>query len=120
MIDFWFPKWTKRMLVKYADNRVLTSEELDDLRQRLKQFDVENPLVSIVIPAWNEEENITKTIASLAYNDFDFPCELFVVNNNSTDNTQAVLDNIGVRSLMELNQGIAPARRRGLLDARGK
>ena len=120
MIDFWYPKWIKLMLVKYADNRKLSTEELEDLRRRLKRFEVENPLVSIVIPAWNEEENITKTIASLAYNDFDFPCELFVVNNNSTDNTQAVLDNIGVRSMMELNQGIAPARRRGLLDARGK
>ena len=120
MIDFWFPKWIKEMLVKYADNRKLSTEELEDLRRRLKRFDVENPLVSIVIPAWNEEENITKTIASLAYNEFDFPCELFVVNNNSTDQTQAVLDNIGVRSMMELNQGIAPARRRGLLDARGK
>ncbi len=120
MIDFWFPKWIKEMLVKYADNRKLSTEELEDLRRRLKRFDVENPLVSIVIPAWNEEENITKTIASLAYNEFDFPCELFVVNNNSTDQTQAVLDNIGIRSMMELNQGIAPARRRGLLDARGK
>ena len=107
MIDFWFPKWIKGMLVNYADNRQLSTEELEDLRRRLKRFDVENPLVSIVIPAWNEEENITKTIASLAYNEFDFPCELFVVNNNSTDNTQAVLDNIGVRSMMELNQGIA-------------
>lgn len=120
MIDFYLPKWIKKLLVKYADKRVLTSEELADLRLRLKKFDVEDPLVSIVIPAWNEEDNITKTIASLAYNEFDFSCELFVVNNNSTDNTQAVLDNIGVRSVMELNQGIAHARRRGLLDARGK
>jgi glycosyltransferase involved in cell wall biosynthesis len=120
MIDFYFPKWIKKLLVKFADNRQLTDEELADLRLRLKKFDVENPLVSIVIPAWNEEENITKTIASLAYNEFDFPCELYVVNNNSTDNTQAVLDNIGARSMMELNQGIAPARRRGLLEARGK
>ena len=120
MIDFYFPKWIKTLLTKYADKRVLSSEELADLRLRLKKFEVDAPLVSIVIPAWNEEENITKTIASLAYNEFDFPCELFVVNNNSTDNTQAVLDNLGVRSVMEYNQGIAPARRRGLLDARGK
>jgi glycosyltransferase involved in cell wall biosynthesis len=120
MIDFYFPKWIKKLLVKFADNRQLTNEELADLRQQLKKFDAENPLVSIVIPAWNEEENITKTIASLAFNEFDFPCELYVINNNSTDNTQAVLDNIGVRSMMELNQGIAPARRRGLLEARGK
>ena len=45
MIDFWFPNWIKGMLVKYADNRKLSTEELEDLRQRLKRFDVENPLV---------------------------------------------------------------------------
>ena len=120
MIDFWFPKWLKTMLFKYSNNRKLTDDEVADLRQRLKQFEVEDPIVSIVIPAWNEEENIIKTIASLAYNEVDFPCELFVVNNNSTDNTQAVLDHIGVRSMLETTQGIAPARRRGLLEARGK
>jgi glycosyltransferase involved in cell wall biosynthesis len=120
MIDFWLPKWLKLLLDKYSTGHILTTDEIFDLRFKLKQFEVEDPLVSIVIPAWNEEENIIKTIASLAYNKFDFPCELFVVNNNSTDNTQAVLDNIGVRSMVETNQGIAPARRRGLLEARGK
>ena len=120
MIDFGFPKWLKKILINYSGNRKLTIDELNDLRMRLKQFEVENPLVSIVIPAWNEEENIIKTIASLAHNKIDFPCELFVVNNNSTDNTQAVLDEIGVRSMIETTQGIAPARRRGLLESRGK
>jgi glycosyltransferase involved in cell wall biosynthesis len=120
MIDFWLPKWLKTLSDKYAANTGIKSEDIDEIRKLLKKFDAENPLVSIVIPAWNEEENIIKTIASLARNEFDFPCELFVVNNNSTDNTQAVLDNIGVRSIMETNQGIAPARRRGLLESKGK
>ncbi len=120
MIDFWLPKWLKTLVLRYSDNSKLTGDDIALLRDRLKKFEVEDPLVSIVIPAWNEEENITKTIASLALNKFDFPCELFVVNNNSTDNTQAVLDRIGVRSMIETKQGIAPARRRGLLEAKGK
>ncbi|MBK7712941.1 MAG: glycosyltransferase family 2 protein [Bacteroidales bacterium] len=120
MINFLFPKWLKELLAEYSDNEKLKTSNLAILKGRLRKFEVENPLVSIVIPAWNEEENIIKTIASLADNEFDFPCELFVVNNNSTDNTQAVLDRMGVRSMIETNQGIAPARRRGLLEARGK
>jgi glycosyltransferase involved in cell wall biosynthesis len=120
MIDFWLPKWLRVLLNKYSDNTIIKSEDIDEIRRLLKKFDVQDPLVSIVIPAWNEEENIIKTIASLAHNKFDFPCELFVVNNNSTDNTQAVLDRIGVRSMLETNQGIAPARRRGLLESKGK
>ncbi len=120
MIDFRLPGWLKTITNRYSDYSKLTADDIEDLRKRLKKFDVSDPLVSIVIPAWNEEENIAKTIASLAYNEFDFPCELYVINNNSTDNTQSVLDNIGVRSILETNQGIAPARRRGLLEARGK
>ena len=120
MIDFWFPRWLKTILRKYPNNRKIADVDMEEIRKNLKKFEVESPLVSIVIPAWNEEENIIKTIASLALNEFDFACDLFVVNNNSTDNTQAVLDNIGVRSMLETNQGIAPARRRGLLESRGK
>jgi glycosyltransferase involved in cell wall biosynthesis len=120
MIDFRIPGWLKRHLAKYADNQKLKAEDIEELRNRLRIFETEEPLVSIVIPAWNEEENIVKTIASLAFNRFDFPCELYVVNNNSTDHTQEWLDRIGVRSILETNQGIAPARRRGLVEARGK
>jgi glycosyltransferase involved in cell wall biosynthesis len=119
MIDFRYPAWMKKVLDSYGSNSRLTPANLAALQERLKKFDTRDPLVSIVIPAWNEEENILKTIASLAWNEMEFPCELFVVNNNSTDNTQALLDRIGVRSLLETNQGIAPARRRGLLEARG-
>jgi len=120
MTDFTLPVWLKELKQKYADYKAITDSDLTDLRTKLKKFASESPLVSIVIPAWNEEENIAKTIASLANNEFDFECELLVVNNNSTDSTQQVLDNIGVRSVLETSQGIAPARRRGLLEARGK
>jgi glycosyltransferase involved in cell wall biosynthesis len=120
MIDFWLPAWLKTLNSKYSENSRITDADIEELRKRLKKFDTEDPLVSIGIPAWNEEENIVKTVASLAFNEFDFPCEVYVINNNSTDNTQAWLDKIGVRSMIETNQGIAPARRRGLLEARGK
>jgi len=120
MTDFRLPVWLKELKDKYADYKAITEKDIADLRTKLKKFNGESPLVSIVIPAWNEEENIAKTIASLANNEFDFQCELLVVNNNSTDNTRQVLDNIGVRSVLETTQGIAPARRRGLLEARGR
>jgi glycosyltransferase involved in cell wall biosynthesis len=120
MIDYSLPKWLKTLTNKYSDHQKLTSEDLAGLRNRLKKFDEKDPIVSIVIPAWNEEDNITKTIASLSFNEFDFKCELFVVNNNSTDNTQMVLDKLGVRSMMETTQGIAPTRRRGLVESKGK
>jgi glycosyltransferase involved in cell wall biosynthesis len=119
MIDFRIPGWLKRTMQTYSANNKISEADTLALRERLKLFNSREPLASIVIPAWNEEENIIKTIASLAFNQPDFPCELIVVNNNSTDNTQAVLDRIGVRSMLETNQGIAPARRRGLVESKG-
>ena len=120
MIDFWMPDWLKMVINKYSDYSKLNDTDMSDLRRLLSRFNQADPVVSVVIPAWNEQENIARTIASLALNKFDFPCELIVVNNNSTDNTQVILDNIGVRSVVERTQGIAPARRRGLLDSKGK
>ena len=120
MIDFSSPKWLNELTERYSNHRILTIDECEEIRNLLKKFDVKEPLVSIVIPAWNEEENILKTVISLAKNEFDFPCELFVINNVSTDNTQLVLDKIGVRSFFEHDQGIAPARRRGLVESKGK
>jgi len=59
MIGIRLPKWIKPHLYsnkKYSD---LTAEELTDIKNRIKKFQSENPLVSIVIPAWkyNEKRN---------------------------------------------------------------
>jgi dolichol-phosphate mannosyltransferase len=49
--------------------------------------------LSIVIPAYNEEESITETIDSIekALTETNIPHETLVVNDNSKDNTEAVL-----------------------------
>lgn len=55
--------------------------------------DAELPLVSIIVPARNEEPNIAAGIASLLR--LDYPrMELVVINDRSTDGTGAVLDRI--------------------------
>ncbi len=76
--------------------------------------------VSIVIPAYNEEDNILKTLASLVSNETNFAVEIVVVNNNSTDNTEALLQQCGVRYANEKEQGITAARNAGLKAAKGK
>jgi glycosyltransferase involved in cell wall biosynthesis len=102
---------------KFSD---LTPNEIEDLKNRLSKFRDENPEVSVVIPAWNEEDNIHHTLSSLASNTTKLRTEIIVINNNSTDGTQKVLDTLGVRSFFEQNQGIAFARQRGLEVAKGK
>jgi glycosyltransferase involved in cell wall biosynthesis len=41
------------------------------------------PLISIVIPAFNEEKNILSTLRSLSEISTTYPVEILVVNNNS-------------------------------------
>ncbi len=48
------------------------------------------PLVSVVIPAWNEEVGIVKSVKSLLENDYP-NLEIIVVNDGSTDRTEEKL-----------------------------
>ncbi|QQS27711.1 MAG: glycosyltransferase family 2 protein [Sphingobacteriales bacterium] len=94
--------------------------ELKSVIDGLKQFKQENPLVSIIIPAYNEEADLLKTLSSLSKLKPKYPTELIVANNNSTDGTQDILDFCGVSSVFEKRQGISYARQAGLEAAKGK
>jgi len=114
------PGWIKKTITFNKEFSNLTLEQKQEFNKKLQKFNTENPLVSVVIPAWNEADNILKTIYSLANNKFDFACELIVVNNNSTDNTQSLLDQLSIKSFIETTPGIGPTRQKGLINARGK
>ncbi|MFN4915012.1 MAG: glycosyltransferase family 2 protein [Sphingomonadales bacterium] len=55
--------------------------------------------LSIVIPAYNEEESITETIEQIetALEKINIPHEILVVNDNSKDNTLQVLEQLAAR-----------------------
>ena len=64
----------------------------------------------IVIPAYNEEENIGKVIDRVKQYDIDY----LVVNDCSTDSTGAILDKKGIEHLdLPINLGIAGVTRLG-------
>lgn len=114
------PKWVKKHDVSYPSFSSVPDSKLEEIRNGLKRFDTPNPEISIVIPAYNEEQDILKTLSSLSENQIEIPTELIVVNNNSTDATQEILDALGVKSVFETNQGISHARQAGLEAARGE
>jgi len=78
------------------------------------------PEVSIVMPAYNEEDNIAQTLASLCQNKTTRSVEIIVVNNNSRDRTQELIDACGVKSIFQPIQGITVSRNAGLAEATGK
>ena len=114
------PQWVKGHMYLEKTFSDLTADQVLDLQTRLSGLVSDDPEVSVVIPAWNEENNIFRSLSSLAYTNTLRKVEIIVINNNSTDNTQLVLDQLGVKSYLEPKQGISYARQLGLLKAKGK
>lgn len=115
------PTWVKKHLSHNTNYWQLSDEAKLKVKNGLKQFSSDgDERASVVIPAWNEEESIFITLSSLAEQKLPFKCELIVVNNNSTDRTQEILDDLGVKSILETRQGVGYARQTGLENAKGK
>jgi len=117
---FKLPKWLQQHLYTDKNFADLTPSELENLKAKIKKFNSDDPDVSVVIPAWNEENNIFRAVSSIASNITNYKVEIIVINNNSTDGTQKVLDELGIKSFLQSEQGTPHARQMGLYKARGK
>lgn len=98
----------------------IPQEKFEEVRSRIQALQSDSPLVSLVFIAWNEENYIFSTLASLSRLQCEYPVEIIVVNNNSTDSTQEIIDRCGVKSIFEKQQGYPFARQAGYRAARGK
>ncbi|MBC7327214.1 glycosyltransferase [bacterium] len=79
----------------------------------------DNPFISVVIPAYNEENYIGNVLQSLLEQDFqDF--EIIVVDNCSEDRTREIAKKFGARVLIEKKKTIGAVRQKGLLEAKGE
>ena len=78
------------------------------------------PDVSVVLPAYNEEDNILFALLSVSQNKTRFSVEIIVVNNNSKDNTEALVTAAGIKCINETTPGVTAARNAGLSAAKGK
>jgi len=77
--------------------------------------------LSIVIPAFNEEAYIGKTLESIFYRPPNNLLEVIVVNNASTDRTRCVAASfLRVTVVDEPQKGLTKARQAGLRAARGE
>jgi glycosyltransferase involved in cell wall biosynthesis len=114
------PRWIDQELLKAKSLEDISNDKFLEIRDRLKSVVSNDPLISVVIAAWNEEVNIVKCLDSLSKNRTDLTFEVIVINNNSTDRTQIVLDKIGVTSYIQYTQGVGPSRELGQRKAKGK
>ncbi len=80
----------------------------------------EKPLVSIIIPALNEEEYIGKCLNSInELDDHEGILEIIVIDNGSTDRTAEIARNLGARVYSIKNVTISRLRNYGALNAKG-
>ncbi len=79
-------------------------------------------IVSIVIPALNEEEGIAYTINSIPKNSLEklgYKVETLVVDNGSVDNTANLAANAGAKVIQEPKRGTGVAIKTGFKNAIG-
>ncbi|MBI4100257.1 glycosyltransferase [Candidatus Microgenomates bacterium] len=78
------------------------------------------PLISIVVPAYNEEKFIGDTLRALIGQDYKGKAEIIVVDNGSTDQTSRIAKGLGVKVIYESRRSIGLARQRGFEVASGE
>lgn len=83
-------------------------------------FHIMNKDLSIVVPSYNEENNIQKCIKAIKAQKGNFSYEIIVVDNNSNDKTKKKSEEMGVKVICEKTQGVGSARRTGTNRAIGK
>lgn len=82
---------------------------------------MDNPLVSIIIPAYNAEKYIKETIEN-ALRQTWMNKEVIVIDDGSVDRTLSIVklyENQGIKILTQANKGASSARNRGLSTAKG-
>jgi glycosyltransferase involved in cell wall biosynthesis len=76
-------------------------------------------MISIVIPAFNEEESLTQCIESLTNQDYKDDYEIIVVDNASADGTRKVACKFGAEFVFSSKRGVVYAFQRGAYHAMG-
>lgn len=77
-----------------------------------------DPVVSIVIPALNEEMAIMKTLAEIPFESLP-PTEILVVDGYSTDRTRELAEKMGAKIIMEKRKGYGRAIQTGVEHSKG-
>ena len=78
------------------------------------------PFVSVVIPAYNEEQYLPLCLESIGKQDYAGEYEVIVVDNASTDNTAKIALDWGAKVVYESKRSPACARQKGAEVATGE
>lgn len=113
--------WYDKYLTIYGKELdELPSNKLEEIKTNLALIQHDNPLVSVVVIAYNEERRLAACLWSLSELQTHYPIEILGVNNNSKDRTEEVYQRLGLPYFNETKQSPGFARQCGLAHAKGK
>lgn len=113
--------WYDKYLSIYGKSPDEISEGiLDEIKGKLAEKQYKDPLVSVVVIAYNEERRLPACLWSLSELQSQYPIEILGVNNNSKDRTEEVYQRLGLPYYNEIKQSPGFARQCGLDHAKGK
>lgn len=113
------PNWINQHQYPYQSLAEVPQSVFDAINTRLVARQTTEPVVSIIVAAYNEEVNLIRCISTLSAIDTAVAYEIIVVNNNSADRTQETIDRLRVRGFYQPIQGCGPARQLGQEQALG-
>ena len=114
-------EWYEKYLSIYEKPFSEVSQKvIDETRNRLATLQSNEPLVSIVIVAYNEERRLPACLWSLSEQQCKYPIEFIGVDNESKDRTAEIYQQFGVPYYMEHQHTCGYARQCGLNQAKGK
>lgn len=113
--------WYKKYLSVYEKPfSNAPKETIEQVRNNISRLQSDQPLVSVVVIAYNEERHLLANLWSLSDMRCKYPVEIIGVDNDSADRTAEIFQATGVPYYTELQHSCGYARRCGLEHIRGK
>lgn len=120
-VYYYMSKWYHKYLSIYGKSFDDIPDSLfDQIKTQLAEKQSDDPLVSVVVIAYNEEKRLAACLWSLSEIQTKYPIEIIGVNNNSKDRTEEVYQRLGVPYYNEDKQSPGFARQCGLDHSKGK
>lgn len=113
----WYKKYLSVYEKPFSD---APKEIIEQVRRNISRLQSDQPLVSVVVIAYNEEKHLLANLWSLSDMRCKYPVEIIGVDNDSADRTAEIFRATGVPYYTEYQHSCGYARRCGLEHIRGK
>lgn len=113
--------WYKKYLSVYNKPYDNTDTELtESVKNNIAAMQSAEPLVSVVVIGYNEEQHLLANLWSLSDMKCKYPVEIIGVDNDSKDKTAQIFQDLNIPYYTEYQHSCGYARRCGLEHAKGK